>query len=296
MFAQWNRDGVALKTIIFLFLCLLLLVPKCIIADDDLPPGLAPDLKTLMEEAAADMQAKRYAEAESLFQQVADSDPANIDVLQSLGNSQWAQDKKALAVRNYRRYLKEKPDDAKLKAWMIRMGYIDSETDEAAPPLPVESPSVSQVKKPTVPLEPWERSRIVFSALASYGFLTPQESYYVGSGNYSDYWGQGTESISEYEAGLEESWEGKWLGAGLGFNYEWHQIQSTYTYTWGLENIHDSFNNSYWVWNIPIFFELFYPFRYVKPGIQLGPDVFGYVGSGQGYYGSDQGYWGFRSR
>jgi tetratricopeptide (TPR) repeat protein len=265
--------------------------PSIVCADDDLPPGLATDTKSLMNEAQDDMSAKKYVEAEIKFQRILDIEPDNVEIFQSLGNAQWAEDKKADAVRNYKRYLKARPDNVALKNWMIHMGYIDSESGETDLANSVgkkgqqnvgENASSSSESKTA--LELWQKAHAVISILGAYGFLSGSES--DSEAIFSNYYGPGSNTYSEYEAGLQGSWEWKWIGAGLGFNYEWHQEHYDYTYNfYGGSNYTYVGDSNYGVYSFPAFVEFFYPFRYIKPGIQFGPDVF-YVSGSDNYQDS----------
>jgi len=127
------------------------------------------------------------------------------------------------------------------------------------------------------PWFPQQPSRLVISLRGAYGFPTTQESS-------AQIWGA---TYSEYETGISASWESSWWGAGLGFNYEWHH--ENYSYTYDIYSGPFTYVGTYtdrgslnWgVASLPICVEVFAPFKYVKPGIRFGADFYATDGIGQ---------------
>jgi tetratricopeptide (TPR) repeat protein len=87
------------------------------------PPAAEAEPQTLFDLGQMNLQAGQYAQAEQIFHQVLEADPDNVQVLQSLGNAQWAQNLYSFAIRNFRQYMRARPGNAPLADWLAHMGY-----------------------------------------------------------------------------------------------------------------------------------------------------------------------------
>jgi hypothetical protein len=97
---------------------------------------------------------------------------------------------------------------------------------------------------------------------------------------YDFYTGFQDSSSTFQDLGLQASLEWRWVGLGLGVNFEKH-----------LDRLYDQGNGptGFSGLSVPLFVEFFAPFRYVRPGVQLGPYYFSYEES---YSRAQSDHWG----